>query len=63
MQAMKGQLVKVRKSQEKMWGAISQMGEELRGGWEQKRMTQILGVRKRRPPLKTLRLRHLCLAK
>ena len=30
LQAMKGQIVEVQKSQEKMWGAISQMGEELR---------------------------------
>ena len=31
LQIMKGQIDEVQKSQEKMWGGISQMGEELQG--------------------------------
>ena len=30
LKMMKGQVAEVQKSQDKMWGAISQMGEELR---------------------------------
>ena len=31
LQAMRGQIVEVQKSQDKMWGAINRMGEELQG--------------------------------